>query len=96
MDLFSKIMGRQGPSSKNIAKERLRLVLVHDRASISPQILDALKEDMLNVIANYMEIDRRGTEITLNSDEDSVALIASIPVLKMNRSSQNSQRSARY
>ena len=85
MDILGKGTGKQAPPSKNIAKERLRLVLVHDRASISPQLLEDLKEDMLKVISSYMEIDVRGTEVTLNSNDTSVALIANIPVLKINR-----------
>lgn len=85
MDIFGKMAGKQEPSSKSIAKERLRLVLVHDRASISPQLLEDLKEDMLKVISSYMEIDEKGTEVTLNSDDTSVALMASIPVIKINR-----------
>lgn len=84
-DILGKVTGKQEPTSKSIAKERLRLVLVHDRASISPQLLEDLKEDMLRVISSYMEIDVNGTEVTLNSDDTSVALIASIPVLKINR-----------
>jgi cell division topological specificity factor len=85
VDIFGKMAGKQEPSSKSIAKERLRLVLVHDRASISPQLLEDLKEDMLKVISSYMEIDEKGTEVTLNSDDTSVALMASIPVIKINR-----------
>lgn len=85
MDLFGKIMGKEPSLSKNIAKERLRLVLVHDRTSISPQLLESLKEDMLKVISSYMEIDSNRTEVSLNSDENSVALVANIPVLKINR-----------
>ncbi|MCR4441019.1 MAG: cell division topological specificity factor MinE [Peptococcaceae bacterium] len=85
MDLFGKLVGKEVPSSKNVAKERLRLVLVHDRSNISPQLLECLKEEMLKVIANYMEIDRSGTEVSLNTDEKSVALVANIPVIKINR-----------
>lgn len=85
MDLFSRLMGRETTPSKNVAKERLRLVLVHDRSSISPQLLECLKEDMLKVISNYMDIDKRGTEVTLNSDDKTVALVANIPVIKINR-----------
>jgi len=85
MDLFSRLMGREAAPSKNVAKERLRLVLVHDRSSISPQLLECLKEDMLKVISNYMDIDKRGTEVTLNSDDKTVALVANIPVIRINR-----------
>lgn len=85
MDLFSKLLKREASLSKNVAKERLRLVLVHDRTTISPQLLENLKEDLIKVISNYMEIDSRETEVTLNSDDSSVALSASIPVIKINR-----------
>lgn len=85
MDLFSKLMGKETNQSKNIAKERLRLVLVHDRSNVSPQLLENLKEDMISIISTYMDIDRKGTEVTLNSDEKSVALVASIPIVKIKR-----------
>jgi cell division topological specificity factor len=91
MDFFSKVMGKEASLSKNVAKERLRLVLVHDRATISPQLLDSLKEDLIQVINGYMEIDRKGTEITLNSDEKSVALVANIPVIKIKRGYEQSR-----
>lgn len=84
MDFFSRVMGKD-TSSKNIAKERLRLVLVHDRTSVSPQLLDSLKEDMIQVISGYMEIDKKSMTVNLTSDEKSVALVANIPVIKINR-----------
>lgn len=85
MDFLNRIMGTREASSKNIAKERLRLVLVHDRSSVSPQLLDNIKEDMIEVISKYMEIDHSGMEVNLNSNEQSVALVANIPVIKINR-----------
>lgn len=84
MDLFSRFTGKDS-ASKNVAKERLRLVLVHDRSSVSPQLLDSIKEEMINVISNYMEIDRKGIEVNLNHDDKSVALVANIPIVKINR-----------
>ena len=84
LEFISRIFGRES-SSKDIAKERLRLVLVHDRASISPHMLNQLKEDLIEVISNYMEIDEDALEVNLNQDEREVALIANIPVIKMKR-----------
>lgn len=78
--LFSKDSG-----SKNIAKERLRLVLVHDRTSISPQLLETLKAEMIQVISNYMEIDESALEVNLDSSGNTVALVANIPVKGMRR-----------
>ena len=84
LDFINRILGKE-PASKNVAKERLRLVLVHDRATISPHMLNQLKEDLIKVISNYMEIDENALEVNLNQDDREVALIANIPVIKMKR-----------
>ena len=84
LEFISRMLGGES-ASKNIAKERLRLVLVHDRATISPHMLNKLKEDLIKVISNYMEIDESALEVNLNQDEREVALVANIPVVKMKR-----------
>ncbi|MCL4424985.1 MAG: cell division topological specificity factor MinE [Firmicutes bacterium] len=84
LDLLNKVFPKDN-RSKDIAKERLRLVLVHDRASVAPQFLEHLKGDLIEVISRYMEIDDKGTEINLTSGEESVALVASIPIKRMKR-----------
>ena len=85
LEFISRILGRESDSSKTVAKERLRLVLVHDRASISPAMLNKLKEELIKVISNYMEIDETALEVSLCQDERDVALVANIPVMKMKR-----------
>lgn len=85
LEFIARLFGREAAGSKSVAKERLRLVLVHDRANVSPQLLQLLKADMIKVISNYMEIDEEGLEVNLERDEKSVALVASIPVKKMKR-----------
>ena len=84
LEFISRMLGKE-PASKNVAKERLRLVLVHDRATISPHMLNQLKEDLIKVISNYMDIDEGALEVNLNQDDREVALIANIPVIKMKR-----------
>jgi cell division topological specificity factor len=69
-----------------VAKERLRLVLVHDRTDISPQLMQDLKSDLIKVISNYMEIDEAALEVSLDSNENQIALVANIPVKGMKRS----------
>ncbi len=88
LDFISRIFGRESHSSRNVAKERLRLVLVHDRAGVSPELLQLLKADLINVISNYMEIDEEALEVSLDSTENQVALVANIPVRKMKRKFQ--------
>ncbi len=85
LEFISRMLGRESTSSKTVAKERLRLVLVHDRASISPAMLNRLREDLIKVISNYMEIDEAALEFNLLQDDNEVALVANIPVVKMKR-----------
>lgn len=85
LDFIYRIFNRDSGASKNIAKERLRLVLVHDRANVSPQLLQALKEDLIKVISNYMVIDEEALEVSLENSENQVALIANIPIKSMKR-----------
>ncbi|OLN31879.1 cell division topological specificity factor MinE [Desulfosporosinus metallidurans] len=85
LEFISRMLGKESASSKTVAKERLRLVLVHDRASISPTMLNRLREDLIKVISNYMEIDETALEFNLCQDDREVALVANIPVVKMKR-----------
>jgi cell division topological specificity factor len=84
VDFMNKFF-KEDNSSKNVAVERLRLVLVHDRASVSLGLMESLKEDLIAVITKYMEIDEAAMEINLNSEERSAALIANIPVKRIKR-----------
>jgi len=85
LDLF-KVFSNEPKTSKSVAKERLKLVLVHDRVDCSPQLLDMIKTDILRVIANYAEIEEDGLEIKMSKvrgDYDDMpvsALVANIPL----------------
>lgn len=83
MDLLNRFFSRE--ASKNIAKERLRLVLVHDRANVSPQIMESIRGEIINVISRYMEIDESHMEVDLTNEDNMVALTANIPVRKVKR-----------
>lgn len=73
-------MGRRKPSSSNVAKERLKLVLVHDRSGLSPRQLEMLKDELLAVIARYVDVDHDGVEIELATEERENRLHAEIPI----------------
>ncbi len=77
-----KIFGKS-EKTKDIARKRLQVVLIHDRANISPEVMEHLRDDIIKVISNYMEINQQDMEISLANDSDSVALVANIPVQKM-------------
>jgi cell division topological specificity factor len=82
---LSKIFGRS-KTSKDVAKDRLKLVLIHDRANVSPQFLEMVKGDIIKVISDYMDIDEGNLDIQLTrtKSEDGEgfvpALVANIPI----------------
>lgn len=83
-----KFFRKENSSSKNIAKERLKLVLFHDRANIAPHYLDAIRGDIIKVISNYLEIDESELDIQLTNlpkegDGFTSALVANIPIRRM-------------
>lgn len=73
------------PGSKSTAKERLQIVLIHDRADISPEMLDSLRQDMIAVITRYMDIDTSRIEMDFDRANRSVAFVANIPVIRIKR-----------
>ncbi len=79
-------------NSKDVAKERLKLVLIHDRANVSPQFLEMVKSEIIKVINNYMDIDESELDIQLtrtrSEDGERVvpALVANIPIKSVKNS----------
>lgn len=81
MGFLNRLLGRQEPTSREIAKERLQLVLVHDRIKISPPLLDKMKDELIVVISRYVEIDADGVEVTFTQSRRESRLVADIPVV---------------
>ena len=83
MDLFRK------KTSSVIAIDRLKLLLVSDRANCSPETMELIKNDIIKVIAKYMEIDSEGLDIQITQTESDgnngsvPALIANIPIKEL-------------
>ncbi len=84
-EFIQRLFGKEENKSKDVAKERLRLILVHDRASVSPQFLDTIKEELIRVISKYMDIEQDALDVQLTTENNSVALIANIPVKNVKR-----------
>ncbi len=79
--LFDFLRGRREPSSREEAKRRLQFVLVHDRASISPTLLETLKDEIIAVISQHVEIDRNGVQVTFTQSRTESKLVADVPLL---------------
>ena len=89
LEALMKIFGKSEKPSGQIAKERLRVVLIHDRASVSPELMEVIKNEIINVLSKYMDVQKKGIEISLANDDDSVALVANIPVNNMRHGAVN-------
>jgi cell division topological specificity factor len=81
MKLLDRLLGRDSLSSRDVAKERLRLVLAYDRAEISPGLLATLKDELIETISRHVDIDAAGVEVTLSQTGRHSRLIADIPLL---------------
>lgn len=84
MSFLQRLINREKSSARD-AKERLKLVLVHDRADISPGRLEDMKDDVIEVISRYVEIDRGRVQISLTKDRTSQRLVADIPIASPRR-----------
>lgn len=85
-DLF-KFFNKES-SSKDVAKDRLKLVLVHDRSNCSPELLETIKNEIIEVLAKYVDVDEAGLDIKINKSsefEGKPALMANIPIKDMKR-----------
>jgi cell division topological specificity factor len=74
-----RLIGRK-PASANQAKERLKLVLIHDRMDITPADLENMKNELLQVISRYVEIDPAAVKIAMTQEGREQRLVADIPL----------------
>lgn len=81
MNILSRLFSRNGSKSSSTAKNRLQLVLVHDRADLSPGKMEQLKDELIQVISKYVEIDTNGISIALTRENQQSRLTAHIPLL---------------
>jgi cell division topological specificity factor len=77
---LNRIAGRGERPSAETAKERLKLVLIHDRSDISPGLLEAIKDEIIQVISKHIEVDPALVKINLQSEEREQRLVADIPL----------------
>jgi cell division topological specificity factor len=81
MRVLERLMGRRDRySSGEVAKERLRLVLAHDRADISPALLDTLKDEIVAVISRHVAIDADSVQVNISQSARETRLVADIPL----------------
>jgi cell division topological specificity factor len=80
MDNFiDRLLGKKQQSAA-MAKDRLKLVLIHDRTDITPGLLDRMKNEIIEVISRFVEIDPEFVKIEMSQEGREQRLIADIPL----------------
>lgn len=72
-------------TSRDNAKRRLKLIIAHDRAMINPELMKSMREEILEVVARYVEIDRDEMEFSLSNDNRTTSLTANLPIRQIKR-----------
>ncbi|MFQ5576643.1 MAG: cell division topological specificity factor MinE [Anaerolineae bacterium] len=82
MGFLNRLLGKPSNKSGNVAKERLQLVLIQDRVKLPPGVMDSIRDDIIDVISKYVDVDTDGIDITLTKTARQNRLVANIPILR--------------
>ena len=79
MNFWDRLLGRRPPSGQ-VAKDRLQLVLVHDRSGLTPDMIEEMRDEIIAVISKYVDINHEDMEFSLSQGRGQNTLIANIPI----------------
>jgi cell division topological specificity factor len=88
--LLERITGHGERSSAATAKERLQLVLIHDRSDISPGLLNAIKDEIVQVLSKHIDVDPSVVDLHISSEGREQRLVADIPLPSSSRRRRSS------
>jgi cell division topological specificity factor len=91
IEFLNRLFGRQ--TSGATAKERLRLVLMSDHLSLAPDMIEAMKRDLIDVISRYVEVDREKIDVHFENQDNALAMLANIPITGVNRNGGGGDKS---
>jgi cell division topological specificity factor len=87
IEFLKRLFGQQGSSTT--AKERLRLVLMTDHLELAPEMIETMKRELIDVVSRYVEVDRERIDVSFERQDRTLAMLANIPILSVNRPSAN-------
>jgi cell division topological specificity factor len=80
---IDKISGKQ--TSANTAKERLQLVLIHDRTDLPPGVMESMRDEIIDVISRHVDVEREDVQLKIQQDGRQQFLLAEIPIQSSKR-----------
>ena len=87
-NLYNKVLGffrqteKEEASAKDVACNRLRVVLMQDRTNLTPELMERMRKELVELLSKYVEMDKEALELNLEQDGDQIALMLSIPVIR--------------
>jgi len=94
IEMLKRLLGKKERSG-DLARQRLQVVIINDRANVSPEIMDNMRAEIIQVISKYMYIDTREMEFSLENENDTMALVVNIPVVSVQHGGSNLSRRGR-
>ena len=87
-DLYNKVLGffrqteKTEESAKEVACNRLKFVLMQDRTNLTPELMDRMRKELIELLSRYVEMDKEALELGFEQEGNQMALMLSIPVLR--------------
>jgi cell division topological specificity factor len=69
-------------NAKDVACNRLRVVLMQDRTNLTPELLQRMRKELIELLSKYVEMDKDALELNFDQEGDQMALMLSIPVIR--------------
>ncbi len=88
IDFYNKVFSFFKPQDitesnvKDVARSRLKLVLMQDRTNLTPKVLEQMRGELIDLLSKYVELDKNLLELNFEQEGDQVALMLSIPVIR--------------
>lgn len=81
LNLFKQTESKE-ENAKDVARNRLRVVLMQDRTNLTPDLLQRMRKELVELLSKYVEMDKDALELNFDQEGDQMALMLSIPVIR--------------